>query len=122
VVFYQGDYATARSLYQESLAIRRQLGDKRGIALTLEVLVRLVAAQAQWECALRLAGVAAALREAIGAPLSPTEQARLERHLEIARQVLGEEVSARALADGRVMTLEQAIEYSLAGITKAFGL
>src|SRR5207248_10379186 len=31
----QGDYATARSLFEESLSITRELGDKRGIASLL---------------------------------------------------------------------------------------
>jgi predicted ATPase/Tfp pilus assembly protein PilF len=31
----QGDYATARTLYEESLAIRREVGDQRGIAGSL---------------------------------------------------------------------------------------
>ena len=31
----QGDYSSARSLYEQSLAIRRELGDKRGIARSL---------------------------------------------------------------------------------------
>ncbi|MBI3661212.1 tetratricopeptide repeat protein, partial [Candidatus Acetothermia bacterium] len=35
LAFDQGDYAAARSLYQESLTIKRELGDKRGIAASL---------------------------------------------------------------------------------------
>jgi tetratricopeptide (TPR) repeat protein len=31
----QGDYSTARSLQEESLALNREIGDKRGIALSL---------------------------------------------------------------------------------------
>ena len=113
VALDQGDYAAARSLHQESLAIKRELGDKWGIALSLEGFVGLAAAQAQPGRALQLAGAAAALRETIGVPLLPTEQARLERHLETAQRALSEEASAKALADGRTMTLEQAIAYAL---------
>ena len=35
LAFNQGDYETARLLYEESLSIRRELGDKQGIALSL---------------------------------------------------------------------------------------
>src|SRR4029453_18379222 len=35
LAYRQGDYETARSLHEESLAIRRQLGDRRGIAASL---------------------------------------------------------------------------------------
>jgi len=80
--------------------------------------VALAAAQGQPERALHLAGAAAALRETIGAPLPPTEQEEFERHLEMARQTLDEEAAAKALANGRAMTLEQAIEYALQEATQ----
>ncbi len=35
LAYYQGDYAAAQPLYEESLAIRRELGDGRGIAVAL---------------------------------------------------------------------------------------
>ena len=35
VAHEQGDFASARTLYEESLAIRRELGDRRGIANSL---------------------------------------------------------------------------------------
>ena len=114
----QGNYVAARPLYEESLAIFRELGDKRAIVYTLEGFVALAAAQGQPERALHLAGAAAALRETIGAPLPPTEQEEFERHLEMARQTLDEEAAAKALANGRAMTLEQAIEYALQEATQ----
>jgi len=113
VALGQGDHAAARSLCGESLAMRMELGDRRGIAKSLEGFVGLAAAQTQPERALLLAGAAAALRETIGAPLSPAERPRLERHLETAHQALDEEASAKAFAAGRAMTLEQAIAYAL---------
>ena len=113
VARHQGDYVAARSLHGESLAIFRELGYRWGVLAVLEGFVALAAAQGQPERALRLAGAAAALREAIGAPLPPTYQAELERHLETAQQALGEQASATALADGRAMTMEQAIAYAL---------
>jgi non-specific serine/threonine protein kinase len=109
----QGDYMLARSLLRESLMTLRELGDRLNIAKLLESLASLATVQAQPQDALRLAGAAAALRESIGAPLSPADRIELERHLETARRASGEEASAQALADGRAMTLEQAIEYAL---------
>lgn len=109
----QGDYAAARSLHNESLVIVGELGDKRGIARVLEGFVGLAAAQAEQERALRLAAAAAALRETIGAPLPPAEQARLERRLGPARQTLSEEARTAAWAEGWALTLERAIAYAL---------
>jgi predicted ATPase/class 3 adenylate cyclase len=110
----QGDYAAARALYEESLAIFRQLGDQRGIALALDGLAALAAAhQGQPERAARLSGAAEALREAVGAPLSPHERAEYHRHVAATRAALGEEAFAAAWEAGRALSLEQAVAYAL---------
>ena len=93
----------------------RSLGEWRAIAFVLEDFGGLAAAQGQPERALRLAGAAAALREALGAPLPPTERARLERWLAPARDALDEAAQASAHAAGRAMSLEDAMSYALDG-------
>jgi predicted ATPase/class 3 adenylate cyclase len=115
---YEGDYEAARALWGESLAIRRELGIRPGSALSLEALARLASAQGQVERAARLFGAAAALREAIGTPLLPdwlpewhTDRERL---VAAARAELGEEAFAAAWAQGRALTLEEAVTYALA--------
>ena len=113
VVRDQGDYMVARSLYAESLTLYWELGDKWAITQFLEDLGVLAVAQSEPERALRLAAAAAVLREAISAPRSPSDQTGLERMLEPARQALGEASSALAWAEGRALTLEQAIAYAL---------
>ncbi len=108
----QGDYTSARALYEESLTIDRDLGHKWGIAYALEDIGSLAARQGQPERALRLFGAAQILRETIQAPRPPADQAKLESLLEPARQALGETTSAVAVAEGRAMSLEEAIEYA----------
>lgn len=117
----QGDHATARSLWEESLAIARELEDRRGVAELLAQFAGLAAAEHQPERAMRLAGAAAALRETVDTPFLPVEEAECERDLEPARQALGEEAAARVLAEGRAMTMEQAIEYALADAHQVCG-
>jgi predicted ATPase/class 3 adenylate cyclase len=112
VIRAQGDYETARSLYTESLAISRALGDKWLLAYLLEDMGGLAARQGQAERALRLVGAAAVLRETINAPLPPADKDKLEQILVPARQVLGESNAAMATAEGRAMSLEQAIDYA----------
>ena len=73
----QGDFASARALYEESLVIRRELGDRRGIAYSLEGLAAVVAALGSPLRAARIWGAAERLREEIGSPLSPDRAARL---------------------------------------------
>ena len=59
--------------------------------------------------AARLWGRALALREAMGAPISPVERASYERSVAAARALLGEKAFAAAWAEGRNMTPEQAL-------------
>jgi tetratricopeptide (TPR) repeat protein len=113
VAYAQGDYTAARALHAESLALRRELGDKPGIAESLERFAAVASAQGPLCLALRLAGAAAALREAISAPLSPIEQAALDRWLAPARQALSEAARSAVWDAGHTLTLEQAIAYAL---------
>ncbi len=117
----QGDYAASDALYRESLILFQALGHKRGIARVLESFAFSAAEQAQPERALRLAGVAAALRQAIGAPLTPGEQAKVEQSLERARRGLTTTASRTAWLEGWVMPVEIAIN-DLLGPTSAPGL
>jgi hypothetical protein len=51
----------------------------------------------------------AALRESIGAPVPPVIRVVCEQLMDAARARLGEETFAAALAEGRAMTVEQAL-------------
>jgi adenylate cyclase len=113
VVLDEGAFSDARPLLDESLEINRELGDQTAVAYLLEDYGGLAAAEAQPEKALQLAGFAAALREAIGAPLPPSEQARVDRMIAPARQALPESTVTDAWETGRSMELEQAIELAL---------
>src|ERR1019366_7769559 len=90
----QGDHPTARSLYRESIKSFQELDHKRGIARLLGSFASAAAVQLEAESSLRLAGAAAALRQNIGAPLTPAEQAKLESSLHPARQALTHTASA----------------------------
>jgi len=67
----------------------------------------------QGERAARLFGAAQALREAMGASLSPSEHTDDERHTAATRAALGEEAFAAAWNEGRSLSLEQAIALAL---------
>jgi tetratricopeptide (TPR) repeat protein len=101
---------TAHALYRESLKTFQALDHKRGIARLLECFASLAAAQLEAERSLRLAGAAAALRQNIGAPLTPAEQAKLEALLDPARQALTNTASATAWLNGWSIPIEKAIE------------
>lgn len=105
----QGDHAASEQLYRESLSLFRELGHKRGIARGLESFAAVAAAQADAEKALRLAGVAAALRQSIGAPLTVPEQNKLDKYLEPARTKLSTASARAAWLEGWVMPVETAV-------------
>jgi DNA-binding CsgD family transcriptional regulator len=91
------------------------LGDKASIAECLEGLAAAVGAWkgGQPERAARLFGAADALRNVVGAPLSAASRPEYERNLNTARSLIHEVAFAEAWAEGRAMTLEQAL--ALAG-------
>jgi adenylate cyclase len=110
VVLDEGEFADARPLLDESLTINRELGDQTAIAYLIEDYGGLAAAESKPERALQLAGFAAALRDSIGAPLPPAEQARVDRMLAPARETLPEALATAEWETGRTLELEQAIE------------
>jgi tetratricopeptide (TPR) repeat protein len=106
----EGDYVTARSQYRESIRLFLLLDHKRGIARLLECFACSAAAQLEAERSLRLAGAAAALRQNIGAPLTPAEQAKLEAGLQPARQALTHTAGEMAWSEGWALPVEKAVE------------
>lgn len=106
----QGDHAAAEALYRESLILFKDLGHKRGIARVLEAFASSAVARSELERALKLAGIAAALRQTIGAPLTQAEQLKLEQSLEPARRGLTTTAGRTAWLEGWVMPVEVAIK------------
>jgi len=100
---------SARAFIEESLAIRQELGDKRGIAYALEGFAWLAAQQGQARRAAQLFGAAQALRETLGAPLPPADRPLYDRMVNMAQLRIGEDDFSAAWAEGRAMTLEQAV-------------
>jgi non-specific serine/threonine protein kinase len=113
IALAQGELADARTYFRDSLSTLREPGDLTRIAVVLEGLAGLAARGPQPNRAFRLVGAASALRDGIGAPRSPGDHADLERWLAPVGQARDEEARAGWRAEGRAMTLDQAIEYAL---------
>jgi predicted ATPase/Tfp pilus assembly protein PilF len=109
----QGNQEEALLLHGESLELFRELGDKDAIVACIECLAEITVARGEFERTARLLGAAEALREAIGAPRPPADSADCERLMTSAREALGEEALAAAVALGRAMTLDRVVEYAL---------
>jgi predicted ATPase/DNA-binding SARP family transcriptional activator len=114
VVQYQGDYGRAVTLFKTCLALFWEHGNKWGLAVGLSGLAGVSGGQGQLERAARLFGAEEALREAIHSALPPAVRADHERALASVRAQMDEATFATAWAEGRAMTLEQAVAYALA--------
>ncbi len=94
---------------REALTLFRELGNKLGAAFCLEAIAAGIALIGQPDRAVRLFGAADALRETISAPLGGANARYLDAMLQPARGGLSETAFASAWAEGKAMTLEQAI-------------
>ena len=101
--------------YAESLALRRAMGERGGIATALEVFAGLAAAAGRPARAWRLGGAAAAIRAAMGSSPPPEWRDRVQRWLAPAHRALTEESRDAAWASGPLMTSEQAAACALDG-------
>jgi tetratricopeptide (TPR) repeat protein len=95
----------------EALDLVAEARNLPGICAAIELISMFESVEDRHADAVRLRGAAAALREEIGA----TTPRMLSQGVDVeglARAALGETATAQALADGRRMTSEQAIEYA----------
>jgi non-specific serine/threonine protein kinase len=109
----EGNYARAGALYRESLLRRRELGDLFALAQALEDLAGLANRQQQPERAIRLLGAQEAFCDTLGARPPVAMLDEYERAIAEGRAALGEAAFAAVWAEGRAMSLAQAVEYAL---------
>jgi len=111
------DYERARTSYQESLVVCKELGDKMIATESLEGMACISGVEGEASRVARLFGAAEGLREtlreAVAYQHSPEEEAWREPYRATARSQLGEAAWEEALAKGHSMGLEEAIEYAL---------
>jgi len=109
-----GDAAAARSTFAESLTLTDDLGDQVGLARALTGFAGLALVEGDQRRALRLVGAAEELRKACLSPLSPAERADLDRRLDPARRLLGDDTVESLINDGRALRTEEALELARA--------
>ena len=134
----RGEASRARGLWTESLAISQRLRDVHRLAECLEGLASLMGLPDRGEPgrgepdsrgpgetsdragigrrAARLLGAAVALRESAGTPVAHKRRTEYERQVAAVRAMLDAAAFAEAWAEGRAMTLDQAIDDALRGV------
>ena len=113
-----GDTAAARGHFGESLRIFGELGES-AIVWSLAGLAGVAVAQDAAELAARLWGAVEAERERSQRREAPASRAGYERARDRARAALGPDAFAAAWAEGRPMTLEQAVAEAVAALGDA---
>jgi tetratricopeptide (TPR) repeat protein len=108
----QGRYESATELFEKALAMFREVGDASAVYV-LEGMACTAAGRGEAARSLCLAEAAAALRETLKMKRTPADQSALNKYLCAAKRALSVEEARRALASGRAMTLERAVEYAL---------
>jgi hypothetical protein len=111
-----GDHGRARTLLGESLALSKRLGSTFSLVENLETLAELAGDLGDPRRAARLWGAAGALRETAGIPQPPVERRGREPYLIDARSGMDEADWTKAWEEGRVMNLDQAVDYALEGV------
>ena len=119
VALEQKDMVLARARLAECLDTQEALGHRRGLALGLEGCARFASQSQRTALALRLAGAAAALRTAVGAPISHSDSALLERWLALARTTLSAECQAVAWASGYALQSKEVLREARTLLTSA---
>jgi predicted ATPase/DNA-binding XRE family transcriptional regulator len=114
VSLHTGDFKRASTLFEEGLILSNESGNDMNIALSLTGLAGVLAKTGKPERAAQLLGVADSILEGL-VQMEPADQKDFDYYLSIVRGQLDESAFAFAWDEGRVMTLEQAIEYALEG-------
>ena len=108
-----GDYSTAHARFSEALNIQQETEGRIWVAPFLDDFASLAVAYGQAPQAVRLLGAAAALREALGINLKAYESEDHERTVAAARKQLSDAEFEAAWAEGRGLSVKEAIEDAL---------
>lgn len=110
-----GDIVAAGVFYCQSLSFLQEANDQRAIAPILETVSTFLIKHSPGssESACRLFGAAEKLREDTSSPRSPSEQDLYDRTVPEVRQSLGDRSFSRAQAEGRTMTIMEAIAHAI---------
>lgn len=109
----QGDMELAREHLLASLDMARQQENCEGIAASLEGLAVLVGARTEYERAVELSSAADRLRASCGVPMAPVDRVEHEKWKGKLQAELGEVAFMAAQEEGRVLSIERAIEQAM---------
>ena len=108
-----GHYAQATAIYHQNVLAWQELGYLAALAHDIECLAFIACAQSQFQRAARLFGAAEILRESLNSLMTATERIEYDQNISALRAQMDESAFATTWAEGRAMTMEQAVAYAL---------
>jgi tetratricopeptide (TPR) repeat protein len=113
VLRYEGDYHQAIPVYHETIKEWQRMGHRAAVAHQLECLAFIARALEQAEKATKLLGAAEALRQRIEIDMTPIEREGYEKEVADLRANMDEKEFSSLWAEGRSMTMDEAINLAL---------
>jgi predicted ATPase len=113
ICLLEQDYEEAEYFYRESLTTRAMLKNGPGVASMFDMLAHIAAAREQFERAAWLMAFAAHLRVVVGVQKTRGEERANARTAVLIRSHIDRQTIADIEAQGRTLTLEQAVAYAL---------
>lgn len=113
IAVHEGNVARARALGRHGLSLARDMGDRLQMATTLPILAWTMGMAGQPRQAARLLGASKRALESMGAFHQLNDKPEVDGMLVAVRMRLDEGAFQAALAEGRALTLEQAVAQAL---------
>jgi tetratricopeptide (TPR) repeat protein len=114
LALHQNDYPLAARRFVDFFNLAHTILEKTSVCDFLSGLASVAGGTHQPERAARLSGAVQMLFESIDIPYSPFDRAEFDRHVQMARDQIGEAAFEALAAEGRAMSMEQSIAYALA--------
>ena len=108
-----GNYAKAKNTYTETIKALQDVGNRPGVAHQLECFAMIAIVEEEPQRAAKLFGAAEAIRELTGHKRTGEEEAEEAQFMSRLRAMLPEAEFNALWAEGRAMTMEEAIELAL---------
>jgi tetratricopeptide (TPR) repeat protein len=108
----RGDYQQAEESFSEALQTSRKAGVRYVLGTLLDGMASVALGQGQTERAGRLFGAAESVRDRLGTPRWPANEALYQKYVTLTREALGEERFARIREEARPTTVDEAIAYA----------
>lgn len=114
VSLQRGDTRKAKELFEETLELSHEFGNKTTMVDCLAGLAGVLGTIGKPEQAARLFGAVESLLESSGMAgrLDPSDQKQFDHYVAVVRSQSGEAAFAQAWATGHTMTMEQAVEFA----------